>query len=642
MSIHRLASRLLSGALALALTAAFLGGPLACAKKSPPAGAPEPDKNELPVYAEFEKGDLFDWQEAKRVNRIRIEGADAVSARTLRSVLNQKTTPWYKLRPGDDGYDHFWAKEDARRIELYYRGQGFYEAKVLEYRVEPDSFNDGVTLTYVVHEGEPVLVDEIEIVSEDGAWEDIPADELLKDMTLEKGEPFRIEPYQEDRAMIETRFKDDAFYRARVERTAEVDLKTRSAKVKYIIVKGGRYRISGIGVEGNVQTAPEVVYRALDIEEGTRWRRNEVLADQRRVQRLPIYQTVRVDEEADDENKRIDLTFRVMEAEPQLIKIGVGYGTEEFLRVQGSWRHVNFLGGARELEVSARWSRLLEKETISFVQPNISRPGDYFRLTAERRIETEESYTYESLALTPNYHLILTDYLTSDLSYHIEQNTTSDIQDELEIDQEDLAKEGLLSAAMGRLDWIDVDNEIDPTRGARAGLYLEYAGGPLGGDFNYVKAIGEARGYYPIVPDYLVGAVKQKVGWSEPLGSLGQIPLFKRFYVGGTTSVRGFGRHALGPLDSDKDPIGGAKMYESSAELRFPIYQEFGGVVFMDGGWVWLEDQDYDPGDVIYSAGFGIRYDTPIGPVSIDIGFPMTGRDDYNDPTFHFNIGNSF
>jgi outer membrane protein insertion porin family/translocation and assembly module TamA len=330
----------------------------------------------------------------------------------------------------------------------------------------------------------------------------------------------------------------------------------------------------------------------------------------------------------------------VVEAEPQMIKLGVGYGSEEYWRFQAQWGHLNFLGGARQLSVSARWSMLLEREEVSLIQPNLRRPGDFIQVSAKREVETEDTYRHEALSISPTYHIILTDYLWAELSYRLEDNRLFDVADLSGIDDEDLAREGLLSAGSGRIEWGDVDDPIRPTRGARAGLYLEYAGGPFGGDFSYLKAVGEARGYWSFGP--VVGALKWKLGWSEPLDDMTQIPIFKRFYAGGTGSARGFERRLLGPLDKDDDPLGGAKLLESNLEFRFPIYEEFGGVAFLDSGWVWLEDQDYNAEDLIYSAGFGLRYDTAIGPIAFDVGFPLTGRYEYQRPRFHFNIGHTF
>jgi len=580
------------------------------------------------------------------------ERCSKIPCQTIRSIMRVKKTPWYLIRPKEDGFDEFFAVDDARRIKLFYRSKGYYGAKVPPPDITDDKRGRGKVITYNIVEGQPVIVKKIDPQFADGMHEEDDLETMTSLVPFEVGDVFELEPYQKAAKAMETYYKDDGFFKARVERKAIVDPdpdKLR-AEVFYIITKGKRYKIGDIYIKGTSE--PEVVKRALAVKEEDRYRKNEVLDDQRRVQGLPIYQSVRVTEEADDETLRVDLTIRVKEADPQMIKLGVGYGSEEGFRAQILYRHVNFLGGARQFTASARWSALLEREEVSIVQPNVRTPGDFISLTMRREFEHEESYDHESISLIPTYHMVLTDYLRMDVIYIFEQNLTSNIEDALEIRKEDLAREGLLSATAVRLNWADVDNPLDTRRGARAAIYGEYGGGALGGVFPYYKIEAEARGYYPLYPfgkpegergvSPLVGAILGRIGYAEPTGDLDQIPVFKRFWSGGTGSVRGYERRQLGPLDNDGDPIGGARMMEGSIELRFPIYNEFGGVVFMDGGWVWLEDDPYDFDDIMYGAGLGLRWNTPIGPVSIDVGFPLTGRDEYPDAQLHVNIGHAF
>jgi outer membrane protein assembly complex protein YaeT len=590
------------------------------------------------VYAADEKI-APEGARAMRLNRIVVLGCKQVPKRLVKAILRQKPTPWYELKPGKHGYDPFWAEEDRARIERYYRSRGFYSVKVSAPEIKVGKSGRGVTVTYRIEEGAPVKVATVAVEFADEHDED---DEkaVAPLVKLKAGDRFDQMAYENTAKAIVTHYQDDAYFKAQVERKAVVSAADGSAAVTYKITKGARYRLRSIAVEGNQQTDESVVRRAVTLEEDRPYYRDRAQEDRRRIQRLPIYRQVRLEEKADDEDKRIDLTIHVVEAEPQMIKLGVGWGNEEQFRVKAQWQHLNFFGGARQFGVTARWSQLLEREEVSFIQPNLNQPGDYLLLSAFHQIENEKEYRAETVAFVPTWHLILTKYLWAELSYHVESSQLSRVVSFKGIKDEDLSKQGLLSALSGRLEWADVDDPIRPTRGARAGIYLEYAGGPFGGDFNYVKALGEARGYWSFGP--VTAALKWELGWAEPLDGMVRIPLFKRFWAGGTGSVRGFNRHQLGPLDRNDEPFGGAKLWDSSLELRFPVWEQFGGVVFFDGGWVWLEDQPYDFGDVMYSAGLGLRYDTPVGPLAFDVGFPLTGRSPYPAYQIHFNIGHTF
>jgi len=575
-----------------------------------------------------------------RIKDIRIEGCKEIACRDIRSIMRQEETPWRRIKPVQ-GYDPFWAEDDRRRMELFYKSRGFYNVKVVGPEVELGGKGRGVKISYRIEEGEPVEVSRVKIVFMDGPHEEEDPEIMRSMLGFHVGDRFELEPYQDSAAKMKTYYQNDAFYRVEVNREALVDPEALEAEVTYRITLGGRYKIGRIEVEGCEKTGPAVVERSLDIKPGDRFRRNEIMGNLRQVQRLPIYREVRFIETVDDEKLLVDITIGVEEGKPREVRAGVGYGSEEGIRVQGEWRHVNFLGGARQLSVYARWSGLLEREEIKIAQPNVRRPGDFIQLSAQRRVEHEEAYTHEALSISPTYHFILTDYLWAELSYKAEDTRIRDVEEFIEVEEEDLAREGLLSVLLGRIDWADVDDKLDPGQGARADLYAEYGGGFLGGRFPYLKVIGEARGYYPVMGP-VVGALKWRLGYAEPGGDLDQLPFFLRFYAGGTGSVRGYDRRELGPEDTDGDPIGGAKLWEGSFELRFPIWKDLSGVVFEDSGMVWTEEEDYDWEEVAHGAGVGIRYNTPIGPVSLDLGVPLEREIDFSDIRFHFNIGHTF
>jgi len=121
-----------------------------------------------------------------------------------------------------------------------------------------------------------------------------------------------------------------------------------------------------------------------------------------------------------------------------------------------------------------------------------------------------------------------------------------------------------------------------------------------------------------------------------------EIPRNVRFFAGGPGSVRGFELNRLGPLAIDDDPIGGHSLIEGSAELRFPIVGQLGGVLFVDFGNVFSEPFTYHLDDLRYAVGPGIRYMTPIGPIRLDVGIVMDPRPNETAARVEFSIGQAF
>ena len=121
------------------------------------------------------------------------------------------------------------------------------------------------------------------------------------------------------------------------------------------------------------------------------------------------------------------------------------------------------------------------------------------------------------------------------------------------------------------------------------------------------------------------------------------MPIFERYFAGGTNTIRGFRERRVGPLDAQSnDPIGGESMLVSNLDWVYPIVQNLKGSVFFDIGNVWRRVDDYAK-DVEAGAGVGLRIKTPIGPVRLDVGYPLTQvRDEKRKLRFHFNVSRGF
>jgi outer membrane translocation and assembly module TamA len=188
-----------------------------------------------------------------------------------------------------------------------------------------------------------------------------------------------------------------------------------------------------------------------------------------------------------------------------------------------------------------------------------------------------------------------------------------------------------------------MDNAIDPHRGGLLSLAQEVAPKFLGSQIQFVRTVAEVRRYRSLGDTDFILAGRLKFGVIEPMQTTEQIPIFRRFFAGGYNSVRGYRLDYLGPRNLSGTPIGGNALLEGSLEARIPIYKEFRAVAFLDFGNVYLQTRDVDVGQLKYSSGFGLRYQTFIGPIGVDVGFPLNPIDPSKDRyRFHFTIGQAF
>jgi outer membrane protein assembly factor BamA len=201
-------------------------------------------------------------------------------------------------------------------------------------------------------------------------------------------------------------------------------------------------------------------------------------------------------------------------------------------------------------------------------------------------------------------------------------------------------------------------NVLDAQRGYLAALHVEQAGRWLQGTYNYYEMTGEGRFYRRIVGNTVL-ALRGRFGSIDPIGHTIEsgesaeeigVPFHKRYFLGGSTNLRGWGRFDVSPLSGFGLPIGGHSFVDFSTELRVPVWGKLGLVLFVDGGNVWTNPWDFNLNDLRYDAGPGLRYQTPIGPVRADFGYQLNpipgllvnGELEPRQFRFHFSIGQAF
>ena len=209
---------------------------------------------------------------------------------------------------------------------------------------------------------------------------------------------------------------------------------------------------------------------------------------------------------------------------------------------------------------------------------------------------------------------------------------------------------GTLNAVGFDIQRSTADNLLNARRGYQVAFHAEQAGRLLPGGFNYWSLSADARHYLPI-GKALVWANRAQAGSIDPAAATTRRTSrsAKKYFLGGATSIRGWGRYEVSPL-SEGLPIGGNSMLAFSSELRATLVGKFGGVLFLDGGNVWADASGIRLNDLHYAVGPGLRYQTPIGPIRFDFGYqlnPIPGLLINGEPEtrrwrIHFSIGQAF
>jgi outer membrane protein insertion porin family/translocation and assembly module TamA len=385
---------------------------------------------------------------------------------------------------------------------------------------------------------------------------------------------------------------------------------------------------------------------------------------QRRLYGLELFEFANIEslEDKDVMAAEVPVRVTVAEAKPQKVTTGIGYGSEEKARARLRWDHVNFLGGARHAGFEGRWSSLSRGVRLEYTEPYLFSPHLSLRFEGQSWQAREPVYSQDTfggraiLQHQANQRnswsvSLINEFQTSSIAnealtdFSVRNNLIA-----LGLDPRDGETRGTLGAVAFDLRRNTTNNLLDASRGYMLSAHLEQAGRLMWGTYNYWSAQGEAR-YYLSVANRFVFANRLNLGSIAPQGNEDQnVPFHKRLFLGGATSIRGWGRYEVSPLSGFGFPIGGLSMLEGSSEARFPVWGKVGGVLFFDYGNVWTEEWNLDVGDLRYAVGPGLRYLTPIGPARIDLGYqlnPIDGLLVNGEPQkrrwrVHFSIGQAF
>jgi outer membrane protein insertion porin family len=589
---------------------------------------------------------------------------------------------------------------DAVRLQLYYWQRGYREAVV-------DTASDvpamgRIELTLRVTEGRPVLVDSIAVVG----GEDIEDLSLLGSLPLSEGDPLSWIAVEATRDLLESSLHDAGYAYALVLLRTELPIRSYSAAVTFDVDPGSRVRFGKIDILGNRELSEDVVRRMIGFSEGDRYGASTILDAQRNLFNLEIVQYARVDTlPTADLDTIIPLRIEISEGDEFRVRAGAGWSTAECLATEARWTARNFIGGARRFQVRGRLSNVLAESlqdpfcsqagvglfgrlnwlvAADFSQPWIFSPRNSLavELYGER---TSLSDVFVRKAVGVNLVLVrsLARNTSLSMSYRpqlsrLEAAEVFFCTSFLACAPSDIAivqGANWIAPVGAGLSTIRTDNLLNPRSGYGGAVDLEHASRLTGSNYSYNRVLAEISLYRGVGGSGVV-ASRLEVGWVSP----GEFALLrgngfgrkvvhpqKRFFAGGSNSVRGFAQNRLGPKvltvsverlllpdpttgqqvplcsveevvslvcdagglapgDFTPQPTGGTRVIEGNLEYRFPLTaRALEGVTFVDFGQVWAEGQEARLDDVIWTPGLGVRYYSTIGPIRLDLGYRATG-----------------
>jgi outer membrane protein assembly complex protein YaeT len=606
-----------------------------------------------------------------KVRSLEIQGVSGLDVDQITAVLATRKSGGLLPFLGKDRY--FNARQfqaDLYRIVAFLSDHGWPRARVTSVDITQDDAGKQVDLTVHVDQGPPVIIDRVETYGFDVL---VPEDQeaVERRVSLAAGRRRVQGDVRNTRSATLAVLQERGYAYASV--TVLEGEGTQPGHVSlYVIAEPGPPSTFGrITVRGNDGVSDGRVKSLLTMKEGQQFRISRVVDTQRRLYNREIFQFVTVNAEpTGPAGAPVPVDIVLTQAKPRRLSVTPGYGSEERARITTTLRHLNFFGGARTAQTTLRWSSLDRGVRANFEEPSLFRRGvsmsvgaQYWyanepaytqttrggRLTFARQfagsdpVRRRQSLTTYSLTMVNEWE----DYTVAEAA--LEDPSFYDELIALGLNPNTGAGSGQLIATSFDVQRNTTPNLLDARSGYLLQLHVEQAGQWLPGSWNYREYTAEARKYQTIGNVVLAG--RARVGTIDAPGILARnVPFFKRYFLGGSASLRGWGRFEVSPLTMLGQPIGGHSMFESSGEVRIPAFGELSAVLFVDAGNVWYESFDVNLDDLRVNIGPGLRYRTPIGPVRVDFGYQVTrianllidGQPEPRRWRIHFSIGQAF
>ena len=541
---------------------------------------------------------------------------------------------------------------DRDALRNFYLDNGYADFRVLSSVAELTPEKTGFVLTFTIEEGERYKFGGVEIESKIPA---LDANTLVPLVVSQPGEWYNASLVEADTEQLSNRAGDAGFAFVDIRPVPIVDRASRTVAIRYEIGEGPRVYVNRIEISGNVRTEDRVIRREIRLAEGDPFNASKVRRSRQRIQNLGYFETVKVENVQTDQADRTDIKVEVTEKSTGELSFGAGLSSTDGPLADVSIRERNLLGKGQDLRLSFQVSARSQKIDLAFTEPffldrPLSAGFDVFQTEIDNTDESSFEKDSTGFKLRTGYRL--SENLRQNWSYGFSADSitvASDASPFIKLSEGDLQTSSLSHT----ITYDTLDNRFSPRDGLIVSLTNEVAG--LGGSERFVRNTIKG-GIYQEVLDDVVFSLRAQAGGIVGLGQ--DTKSFERFYLGGS-SFRGFEHAGVGPRDLDTDDaIGGNYNYTATAELSFPIGlpEELGvrGVAFAEAGSVFgLDDETVATSTgalatlasgtaIRASVGVGLQWQSPLGPLRVDLGLPVLKQDHDKTQTLFFSFGTRF
>lgn len=596
---------------------------------------------------------IIDEGQKAKIAQISFVNNFAFDEPELESTISTKESRWYRFFSGSDNYDPDRLEFDKELLRRQYVSKGYADFRVVSADAEYNQVSKSFNIIFTLDEGKYYNFGKIDVES---SIPDLNMSEIKEKIKTKEGKEFNAQKMETTISELTDYLGDKGYAFTKINPAFKKDDEKRTIGLTYQIAEGPRVYINRINITGNSRTGDEVIRREFRLAEGDPYNSSKIKRSKERVEALGFFSKVEVDNEETEYTDKVDLNVNVEEQSTGELTFGAGFSTSDGVLGDVAVTERNFLGKGQYVKANFTLASARQDVNLSFTEPyfldrNFAAGFDIFN----NKINSDTSVnnlTFDSATtgMTLRGGYPLTEYLTHNVNYTIRNDEISNPQAGSSLFVTQQVGESVRSIVGHSFIYNSLDNQFLPTNGWYASISEDYAG--VGGDVNYLKHEAKVSYFTPISEDYN-DFVLRFSGRGGNVSGLGEnVRINDRFFVG-ETLIRGFDNEGIGPRDRvTTDPLGGNNYAVGTAEMMFPLglpeELQIKGAVFSDVGTL-FETDDSDPtlqiqddASVRASAGVGVFWRSPVGPIRIDVAEPFAKETYDQTQQVRFSFGTKF
>jgi outer membrane protein insertion porin family len=584
--------------------------------------------------------------EVAKIRSINIVGAQAFRESLLLDQFVLRTPGWITWYTKHDQYSKEKLTADLETLKSYYQNRGYLDFAIESTQVSITPDRRDIFITVNIVEGERYTVSEVVL----GGQMLLPREELEKLVKIKAGQEFSRQLLTESTKAITDRLGNEGYAFANANAVPQVDKDKRTVAFNIVIDPGRRVYVRRINVAGNTKTRDEVVRREMRQLEGSYYDASKIQLSRSRIDRTQYFKEVTVDTApVADSQDQVDVTFTVEEKSTGALLLGAGFSSLDRFVISGSISQSNVFGSGKFLALSVNSGKVNRTYSVSYLDPYFTVDGvslgfDAYTRTTDATNLSVGPYSTKSTGGGMKFGYPLSEISSVSFGLNAEHVTLGLVPTSPVAYRNFAAQFGnSYTYSSGAVGWTrdTRDSTLIPTRGMLTDASFEVAVG----DLQFYRASGSHQWILPLSQTFTL-SLQGGAGYAHGMGGR-PMPFFKHFFAGGPGSVRGYKALSLGPQDADTNALGGTRKVNASAGVFFPLpgaqqEKSLRLETFIDGGQVYGADQKLSLAELRYSAGVGLAWNSPFGPLRVSFAQPLNRKPSDRIERIQLNFGTFF